>query len=84
MHHRHENGQWTEINGWKTKYHGVREKLHALGKSFQGICSGEHGIGLIKKEYLKMFLSPHQIDLMKGIKKVFDPNGIMNPGKIFD
>ena len=44
----------------------------------------EHGIGLVKKEYLKSFLHPKQIELMKSIKKVFDPNGILNPGKIFD
>jgi glycolate oxidase len=84
MHHQHRDGQWTEIPGWREKYPVVRKKLHELGKSFHGICSGEHGIGLIKKEYLKSFLSSKQIDLMRDIKRVFDPKGILNPGKIFD
>ncbi len=84
MHHLYRDGQWTEISGWKEKYAAVREKLHDLGKSFQGICSGEHGIGIVKKDYLKSFLSPQNINLMKGIKRVFDPNGILNPGKLFD
>jgi glycolate oxidase len=84
MHHQWKDGAWTEIPGWKEKFPEVREKLYELGKSLQGICSGEHGIGLVKKEYLKSFLHPKQIELMKSIKKVFDPNGILNPGKIFD
>lgn len=49
-----------------------------------GIISGEHGIGLVKKPYLKMALSSPYIQLMRGIKRVFDPNNILNPGKIFD
>ncbi len=48
-----------------------------------GTISGEHGIGLTKARYLGMELSPESIRLMKEIKKVFDPKGIMNPGKIF-
>ena len=48
-----------------------------------GTISGEHGVGLSKAEYLKMELSPLSIEIMKSIKKTFDPKGIMNPGKIF-
>jgi glycolate oxidase len=48
-----------------------------------GTISGEHGIGLTKAKYIGMELSPVSIGLMKAIKKVFDPKGIMNPGKIF-
>jgi len=48
-----------------------------------GTISGEHGVGLTKSEYLDMELSSDGIGLMKSIKKVFDPKGIMNPGKIF-
>lgn len=48
-----------------------------------GTISGEHGIGLTKARYVGMELSPASIRLMKAIKKVFDPRGIMNPGKIF-
>lgn len=84
MRERWQDGQWTEIPGWKDKAYGVREHLHELGRRFQGICSGEHGIGFVKKEYLTSFLSPKHIELMRNVKKVFDPNGILNPGKIFD
>lgn len=51
--------------------------------SLGGTISGEHGIGLTKKPYLGMELSRTQCDIMKSIKKVFDPKNILNPGKIF-
>ena len=44
----------------------------------------EHGIGLTKKKYLRRVLSEAEIDIMKQIKKTFDPNNILNPGKIFE
>ena len=56
------------------------EELVALG----GMLSGEHGIGLTKKPYLSMVLDGPQIECMKSIKRIFDPNNILNPGKIFD
>ena len=49
----------------------------------EGTISGEHGIGLTKKEFIDMELSEVSIKLMKEVKSVFDPKGIMNPGKIF-
>ena len=52
-------------------------------KSLGGTISGEHGIGLVQKEYMDIMFSNTSIQLMKGIKKVFDPNNILNPGKIF-
>jgi len=48
-----------------------------------GTISGEHGVGITKSPYLNMELSTTEIELMKGIKSVFDTKGIMNPGKIF-
>jgi glycolate oxidase len=50
----------------------------------EGHISGEHGIGLVQKNYLPIVFSNAHLDLMKNIKKVFDPNNILNPGKIFD
>ncbi|HEV2831053.1 MAG TPA: FAD-linked oxidase C-terminal domain-containing protein [Hanamia sp.] len=58
--------------------------LFALVKSLGGTISGEHGIGLIQKSYMDIVFSEKQLDLMRGIKKVFDPNNILNAGKIFD
>ncbi|MCH2228873.1 MAG: FAD-binding protein [Crocinitomicaceae bacterium] len=48
-----------------------------------GTISGEHGIGLVQKPYMDIAFSGNSLDLMRGIKAVFDPNGILNPGKIF-
>ncbi len=49
-----------------------------------GVISGEHGIGLEKKHFLKHALDPVAIEIMKGIKKILDPNNILNPGKIWE
>jgi glycolate oxidase len=51
--------------------------------SLEGSISGEHGIGFAKARYLPIELSPEEIALMKRLKTAFDPNGILNPGKIF-
>jgi FAD/FMN-containing dehydrogenase len=51
-------------------------------KKYQGSISAEHGVGLTKKSFLNYTRSNAEIELMKGIKKVFDPDNIMNPGKV--
>jgi len=48
-----------------------------------GTISGEHGIGYVKAPYLEFAIDKPTLEIMKGIKKVFDPNGILNPGKMF-
>jgi glycolate oxidase subunit GlcD len=53
-------------------------------KAYGGSVSAEHGVGLLKKPYLHYSRSEAEIALMRGIKGLFDPNNIMNPGKIFD
>jgi glycolate oxidase len=52
--------------------------------SLGGTISGEHGIGLIQKPYMNIVFDKAGLQLMSGIKKVFDPNNILNSGKIFD
>ena len=49
-----------------------------------GSISAEHGIGLVKKPYLSSTRSAAEIELMRGIRRVLDPDGLMNPGKLFD
>ncbi|MGH9331130.1 MAG: FAD-binding oxidoreductase [Vicinamibacterales bacterium] len=51
--------------------------------ALEGSISGEHGIGFSKAPYISIELSPHEIALMKRVKAAFDPNNILNPGKIF-
>lgn len=62
---------------------GIRE-IFILVKSLGGTISGEHGIGLVQKEYMDIIFEEKELDLMRQIKKVFDPNQILNKGKIFD
>jgi glycolate oxidase len=69
---------------WKGKLELVRKALYKDCKERAGVISGEHGIGIVKKPYLSYVLDEVTIDLMRGIKKTFDPHNILNPGKIFD
>ncbi|MDB5197980.1 MAG: dehydrogenase [Flaviaesturariibacter sp.] len=62
---------------------GIRE-IFELVKSLGGTISGEHGIGLVQKEYMDIIFGEKELDLMRQIKLVFDPNDILNKGKIFD
>lgn len=69
---------------WKFKIpEGIRE-IFRLCVKLGGTISGEHGIGLVQKDYINIAFSEVQIELQKQIKKVFDPNLILNPGKIFN
>jgi glycolate oxidase len=70
-----------EWNNELTK--GIRE-IFSIVKSLGGTISGEHGIGLVQKSYLDIVFSKTELDLIRSIKTVFDPNCILNPGKIID
>lgn len=61
---------------------GIRE-IFELCVRLGGTISGEHGIGLVQKPYIGIALNEVQLHLMRGIKDLFDPHGILNPGKIF-
>ena len=52
-------------------------------RNLNGTLSGEHGIGNTKSKYLEIEVKPRELQLMKDIKSLFDPNNILNPGKIF-
>jgi glycolate oxidase len=62
----------------------ILKTLFQLVKSLGGTISAEHGIGLIQKPYMETVFSETAIQLMRDIKKAFDPNNILNVGKIFD
>jgi glycolate oxidase len=83
---RYENGKIVPLpeEDWKSKFEKIREELYRDCKQRGGVISGEHGIGLVKKPYLSYVIEEETIALMRGIKKLFDPHNILNPGKIFD
>lgn len=62
----------------------VNEQVFALTQSLQGSISAEHGVGLLKRDYLSYSRSPEEIAYMRAIKALFDPNQILNPGKLLD
>jgi FAD/FMN-containing dehydrogenase len=62
----------------------VTDLLCRLLSAHGGSISAEHGIGLLKKPYLAQARSEQEISLMRAMKRVFDPAGVCNPGKLFD
>ncbi|MEP7242220.1 MAG: FAD-binding oxidoreductase [Gammaproteobacteria bacterium] len=61
----------------------TRRAIHDLVREFGGSFSAEHGIGRLKVDELERYAPPVELDLMRAVKRAFDPNGILNPGKIF-
>jgi glycolate oxidase len=74
--------QMTEEN-WTTRVPEGIGEIFKLTVSLGGTLSGEHGIGIAKKPYMNIAMREANLVVMRGIKKAFDPNGILNPGKIF-
>jgi len=62
--------------------HACLADVFALVIALQGTLSGEHGIGLVKREYMPLALEPSTLNLMRNVKAAFDPDGILNPGKL--
>lgn len=69
---------------WETHLDSAIREIFELTVSLDGMISGEHGIGYSQKSYLPIALSRTELDVMKRVKKTFDPNNILNPGKIFE
>ena len=69
---------------FEQKLSDIFDEMYKKSKEVGGLVSGEHGIGYAKKSYMKEVLGENQIKLMQGIKEVFDPNHILNPGKVVD
>ncbi len=67
---------------WEKRMSKAMEKVYEKARKLGGQVSGEHGIGYAKKPYLRESLPEVNLNLMNGIKKVFDPNNILNPHKI--
>ena len=68
---------------WERNADAAVRAIFELAVSLGGTISGEHGIGYAQKSYLPLAVGPAELRLMRAIKQVFDPGGILNPGKIF-
>jgi glycolate oxidase len=71
------------MEDWKKNEKACQGELYAITKKMGGKISGEHGIGIKRREFFKGLVSPAELELMKKLKRAWDPNNIMNPGKIF-
>jgi glycolate oxidase len=69
---------------WEARRAQAMNRLYSLAKTMGGHVSGEHGIGHAKIAFLEESVGETQMSLMRGIKKVFDPEGILNPGKVLN
>jgi len=74
----------SSIEEWYETEKNALKEIYQATKELGGTISGEHGIGTKRKPYMGIVCSPVELELMRKIKKAFDPNNIMNPGKIFD
>ena len=68
---------------WEITLNSVFASLYDKASSMGGKVSGEHGIGYVKRPFLKESLGSEQLELMAAVKQAFDPKGILNPGKVF-
>jgi glycolate oxidase len=68
---------------WKKNEKACQAELYEITKAAGGKISGEHGIGIKRREFFKDMVSSGELELMKSLKRAWDPNNIMNPGKIF-
>ncbi len=71
-----------EESYWRDRYVRFKEFVFSVARDLGGFITGEHGIGEVKKEDMLKSISQKEIELMRAIKRVFDPNGILNPGKV--
>ena len=66
------------LENWET----INKAIHDLAVSIGGSFSAEHGIGQLKRDDMKRYKSNIELDLMRALKKILDPSGTMNPGKV--
>lgn len=82
--HLHPIRRGMDAGEWSKKLPDLMKDIYKAGVSFGGAISGEHGIGIEKKAYLPLQMDEPFLNIMKAVKKAFDPANILNPGKIFD
>jgi glycolate oxidase len=67
---------------WEFELPNAVTELFQYVKQLGGTLSGEHGVGWVQRQYMPIMFTGYELELLNGIKRVFDPNGILNPGKI--
>ena len=77
-------GRGIASDEWEAKIPKMMDEIYGTGVSMGGTISGEHGLGYEKKKYLSIAMDDQKINLLKKLKRTFDPNLILNPGKVFD
>jgi len=73
----------TPTDEWDEKLPAILEELYQIVAGLGGTISGEHGIGSKRARYLPLVMDDELIELQRRVKRVFDPQNILNPGKIF-
>jgi glycolate oxidase len=71
------------LDRWAATVPPVQEAIYRLALSLGGTITGEHGIGATRRKYLPMAIDSAQMEIQRQIRSVFDPNCVLNPGKIF-
>ncbi|GAI28098.1 unnamed protein product, partial [marine sediment metagenome] len=69
-------------NKWKETIPKISGEIFDIALALGGQITGEHGVGATRSKYLKKAVGPKMLELFRGIKQLFDPNNILNPGKI--
>jgi FAD/FMN-containing dehydrogenase len=64
--------------------HAIEAEIYRLVGEYHGSISAEHGIGLLKRDFLHHSVHPEVLDVMRALKHTLDPNGILNPGKLLN
>jgi len=67
---------------WKGHIEEAVDEIVRMGLSLGGTFTGEHGVGIAKKKYMPLMYPEKYMSMLRGIKSLFDPNGILNPGKL--
>ena len=71
-----------DLAAFHRRCHAISPKLFAAVRQRGGSVSAEHGVGLLKRDFLEFSRSAAEIDILRAMKKTLDPNGVMNPGKL--
>jgi len=79
----HVNVLFKDEDGERARAHSAVDRIFHETVALEGRITGEHGVGLSKKAYLRLNVDENTLQLMKKLKNVLDPKGILNPGKIF-